>query len=144
METMDFADLFSELVRFETELWDAIDKRLRAEHDLPLTHFEPMQIIARTPQCRVNDIAEALSITVGGTSKLVDRIEAVGLCRRRPNPNDGRSSQIELTDAGWSLLHQATVTFTTEVERLLGPTVPRKTLQQFAATLQKLRQGLRG
>ena len=80
----DLKALFSELIRFETELWNAVDARLRADYDLPLSRFEPMQVIARHGTCRVNDIAEELAITVGGTSKLVDRIEASGHCRRRP------------------------------------------------------------
>ena len=93
----DLTALFSELIRYETELWNAVDARLRGDCDLPLTRFEPMQIIGRRKACRVHDIAEELSITVGGTSKLVDRIEAFGHCRRRPNPGDRRSSLIELT-----------------------------------------------
>jgi DNA-binding MarR family transcriptional regulator len=86
MGTEDFKQLFSDLIRFETELWNAVDACLRTEHDLPLHKFEPMQIIERTRDCRVFDIAEALSLTTGGVSKLVDSIEASGYVRRRPNP----------------------------------------------------------
>ena len=43
----DLKALFSELIRFETELWNAVDARLRADYDLPLSRFEPMQVIAR-------------------------------------------------------------------------------------------------
>ena len=96
----DLKTLFHELIRFETELWNAIDTRLRSGHDLPLTWFEPMQVMARYPVCRVYDIAGELSITPGGTSKLVDRIEAAGLCCRKANPADRRSHLIELTPAG--------------------------------------------
>ena len=39
----DLMALFSELIRFETELRNAIDARLRADYDLPLSRFEPMQ-----------------------------------------------------------------------------------------------------
>jgi DNA-binding MarR family transcriptional regulator len=42
----------------------------------------------RLSRCRVYDIAHELGITTGGTSKLVDRIEARGYCRRLPNPDD--------------------------------------------------------
>ena len=87
----DLAALFSELIRFETELWNAVDARLRGDCDLPLTQFELMQIIRRGKACRVHDIAEELSITIGGTSKLVDRTEASGHGPRRPNPGDRRS-----------------------------------------------------
>ena len=139
---MDLAELFSKLVRFETELWNAVDKRLRAAHALPLARFEPMQVIHRTPRCRVNDIADALSITVGGTSKLVDRLEACGFCRRLPDPDDGRSSMIELTPTGQQLLAEATQTFVDELEIRFGSSVSPEALAQLADTLKQMRQGL--
>ena len=106
---VELATLFSELVRLETELWDRVDRRLRNDHDLPLSWFEPMQVIDRVPHCRVADIAQALSITVGGTSKLVDRIERSGLCSRAPNPDDARSSVLALTRAGRRRLDAARI-----------------------------------
>jgi DNA-binding MarR family transcriptional regulator len=104
----DLPDLFHELIRFEIELWDAVDARLRADCGLLLSRFEPMQVISRRAPCRVQDIADELSITVGGASKLVDRIQAAGHCRRRPHPDDRRSSLIELTPAGRQLFTAAT------------------------------------
>jgi DNA-binding MarR family transcriptional regulator len=53
--------------------------------DVEGPRFEVMQVISRTPDCRVHDIAAGLSITVGGASKLVDRIGATGDCLRRAN-----------------------------------------------------------
>lgn len=135
----DLQVLFSELIRFQTQLWNAVDARLRAEFDLPLSRFEPMQIIARRGACRVYDIATELSITVGGTSKLVDRIEASGYCRRRDNPDDRRSSLIELTPSGQRLLERATVTFEDELRLHLGA-VPDRSLNQLSATLVALRK----
>jgi MarR family transcriptional regulator, organic hydroperoxide resistance regulator len=137
----DLKKLFNELVRFETEIWDAIDARLRAEHDLPLSRFEPMRVIESHNNCRVYEIAAALSLTTGGTSKLVDGIEAAGHCRRRPNPDDRRSSIIELTPAGKRLLAKATKTFENELEVRLGSVLPGRSLQQLTMTLAKLREG---
>jgi len=135
----DLPDLFYQLVRFETELWNAVDARLRAEFDLPLSRFEPSQVIARRPSCRVYDIAEELSITVGGTSKLVDRIETAGYCVRRANPGDRRSSIIELTPAGRRVLAKATKVFESELQARIGSAVPKRSLQQFYSTVVKLR-----
>jgi DNA-binding MarR family transcriptional regulator len=98
-----------------------------------------MQIIGRRKACRVHDIAEELSITVGGTSKLVDRIEASGHCRRRPNPGDRRSSLIELTPAGQRLLASATEAFEDELQLRLGSAFSERSLQQFGTALAKLR-----
>lgn len=137
---MDLARVFSELVRVETELWNAVDARLRADCDIPLTHFEPMQVIARIPSCRVFDIATELSITVGGTSKLVDRIEASGHCRRLANPDDRRSSLIELTASGRRLLAKATQVFDDELQARIGSVVTTRQVEQLYAVLVKLRR----
>jgi DNA-binding MarR family transcriptional regulator len=139
MVMTDLLDLFHQLVRFETELWNGVDARLRADFDLPLSRLEPMQVIARHPSCRVNDIAEELSITIGGTSKLVDRIEAAGYCVRRANPDDGRSSVIELTAAGRRVLAKAAKAFEDELETRIGSAVSARSLQQLYSTIVKLR-----
>src|ERR1700679_1786630 len=92
----DLFTLFNELIRFEAELWDAVDAELRAKHNLPLSKFEPMRVIANTSECRVYDVAVALSLTTGGTSKLIDTLESARLCERAPNPRDRRSSLLKL------------------------------------------------
>ena len=126
-----------DLIRFETELWDAVDARLRADVELPLSWFEPMTIIGQSEACRVNDIAEALSITVGGTSKLVDRIEAAGLCMRQPNPEDRRSSLISLTPVGEQRLSLAVAALDDELAGWFN--LPDSTLDRLHGTLRRLR-----
>jgi DNA-binding MarR family transcriptional regulator len=135
----DMERVFSELVRFETELWNAIDARLRADFDLPLSRYEPMRVIERHGSCRVNDIATELVITIGGTSKLIDRIEVSGYCRRRPNPEDGRSSIIELTPPGKRLLAKAKIALDDELAARLSAVLSPRTLNQFETALVKLR-----
>jgi len=134
--------LFSELVRLETELWDALEGRVRAEHGVTLPFFEFMQVISRNPECRVQDIADELGITVGGTSKIVDRIEAAGYCLRHANPRDRRSSIIRLTPAGARLLTQLTATVDDELRARLG-SLPHRSLARLAKTLTALRTAVR-
>ena len=137
--TAELRELFNDLIRFEIELWNAVDARLKGELGLPLSHFEPMSVMDRLPRCRVYDIATELGITTGGTSKLVDRIEASGYCRRLPNPDDRRSSLLELTPEGRRVLARAGAAFDDELQRWLGSALPERTLRQFAATLARLR-----
>jgi len=111
---------------------------------LPLTHFEPMSVMDKIPGCRVYDIANELGITTGGTSKLVDRIEASGYCRRLPNPDDRRSSLLELTEEGRHLFVKAGAAFDDELQRRFGAALPERTLRQFASTLSRLRTASRG
>jgi DNA-binding MarR family transcriptional regulator len=129
--------VFDDLVRFETELWGAVDQALRAEAELALSWFEPMTIMSRLEACRVHDIAEALSLTVGGTSKLVDRIEAAGLCVRRLNPDDRRSSLISLTPAGEQRMADAEVVFDDQLARWFD--LPESALDRFHRVLRQLR-----
>jgi DNA-binding MarR family transcriptional regulator len=135
--------LFSELVRLEVELWDAVEGRVRAEHAMGLGSYEVMSVIAREPGCRVHDIAAALSITVGGVSKIVDRIEAVGLCGRRVNPGDRRSSIVELTADGERRLSEVTRTVEAELARRLAPAVRDRAPAEFTRMLADLRAAVR-
>jgi MarR family transcriptional regulator, organic hydroperoxide resistance regulator len=139
----DLRFLFSELVRLETELWNAVEGRLRADFGVTLPLFEFMQVIARNPACRVHDIVAELSITVGGASKIVDRIEAAGYCVRGANPNDRRSSIIKLTPAGKRLLPKLTAAVDDELRRRLGTSVSDRSLTQLTRTLTRLRTAVR-
>jgi DNA-binding MarR family transcriptional regulator len=135
----DLKLLFTDLVGVEIELWDAIDVRLKQACDLPLGRFLPMRIIAGTASCRVLDIAAGLSITVGAASKSVDRIEAAGHCLRRPNPDDRRSSIIELTAAGRSILDSATRAYESELAARLAGRLSARELATLSALVTKLR-----
>jgi DNA-binding MarR family transcriptional regulator len=91
----------------------------------------------------VHDIAAALSITVGGVSKIVDRIEATGDCTRRANPGDRRSSIIELTAAGERRLADVTGTVERELSRRLAPALQDRSPSEFTHLLTQLRAAVR-
>ncbi|MFD8501018.1 MarR family winged helix-turn-helix transcriptional regulator [Amycolatopsis sp. NPDC059657] len=140
---VDLRMLYTDLIRFEIELWGAVDARLRAACDLQLTWFEVMRLLDERAGCRVLDIAEEFRITVGGTSKVVDRVEAAGYCVRRPNPDDRRSSIVELTPSGRRTLAKATKVFDEELEARIGSVLPERALDQLATALAGLRAAYR-
>ena len=97
----NYVGFFEALVRYETDLWNALDAFLRADHGLTLAHLEALRVVnRRNGACRVQDVANDLSITVGAASKLVDRLENTRLATRRSHPDDRRSSLINLTARG--------------------------------------------
>jgi DNA-binding MarR family transcriptional regulator len=136
---VDLRRLFDDLVRFETDLWNALDARLQQDCGLSMGTHDVMSVVARTPLCRVNDIAAALSITVGGASQAVDRISARGHLVRRPNPADRRSSVVELTQAGEELLAAAGPVFDRELARRFRGPLPEAELDRLGAALAALR-----
>jgi DNA-binding MarR family transcriptional regulator len=136
---MDLRQLFDDLVRLETDLWNEIDARLRLECGVSLGSFNVLLVIERTPSCRVNEIACALSITVGGVSQAVDRLEQRGHVARRPSPTDRRSSIVELTKAGRQVLEKAGPIFDEELERRLADPLSQAALGQLGGALATLR-----
>jgi DNA-binding MarR family transcriptional regulator len=135
----DLKMLYHDLVRFETELWATVDARLREDCGLQLTWLEIMRLLEREPRLRVLDIAREFVISVGGTSKVVDRIEAAGFCRRVPNPEDRRSALLELTQAGEAMLAQAVPVFEDELERRFRSVLGDGELERLALSLRLLR-----
>jgi DNA-binding MarR family transcriptional regulator len=95
---------FSRLVRVQTALWQAVDVQLREQHNVTLAHVTALQVVGETPGCRVQDIVTTLHITVGGASKVVDRLVAAGHVERAANPTDRRSSVLTVTASGRELL----------------------------------------
>jgi DNA-binding MarR family transcriptional regulator len=135
----DLRQLFDDLVRFETMLWNAIDARLLQECNVSLGSLNAMLVIASTPSCRVQDIARAVAITVGGASQAVDRLQAAGRCVRHPNPDDRRSSILELTPTGRELLATAGAIFDQELANYLGAPLSKNALGQLATALATAR-----
>jgi DNA-binding MarR family transcriptional regulator len=135
----DLLSLFNDLVRVETLLWNALDRRLQAELGVPLGRFETLQVLNRRGACRVNDIADELAITWSGSSKIVDRLVEGGLCGRRPNPEDGRSSLIDLTGPGRDLVERGEALLEQELARLVAGPLPQRRVQDLAVTLSRLR-----
>jgi DNA-binding MarR family transcriptional regulator len=136
----DLTSLFTDLVRLETRLYNVLDARLKAEHNLPLGQFEFLRFLDQQGVARVYDLAHWAAITVGATSKAVDRLEASGRCRRTANPDDRRSSLVTLTPEGKRILAEATPTVDAELQTWVGSVLPAKTLEQLGAMLSMLRQ----
>lgn len=139
----ELVQIFHDLVRVETMLWNAIDTALQNDCGLTLARFETMQIIKRSSPCRVHDIAEALAIGWSGASKIVDRVESAGHCRRRANPHDARSSLITLTPRGRAQLHKANDRVTAELEQRLAATLTPADLASLSLALSHLHTALR-
>lgn len=138
----DLRALFDDLVRFETMLWSAIDERLQADCGLTLSNLNVMLVIDGTGDCRVLDIADALAITVGGTSQAVDRLEKAGWSRRRAHPTDRRSSIVELTPEGLATLRSAEPVFEDELERLIADPLAEAGVVSMADSLGILRRSI--
>src|SRR6185437_13452041 len=74
----------------------------------PLAWYDVLWAIRRAParRLRMAELADSLTISRGGLTKLADRLEAAGLIRREPADNDGRGLYAVLTADGNALLRR--------------------------------------
>jgi DNA-binding MarR family transcriptional regulator len=130
----------NDLIRLEIALWDRVDSRLKEAHGLPLAFFESLHLIGGSSErsLRVGELAVSLGLTVGGTSKVVDRIERAGLIARQPDGNDRRASRITLTQAGEAALAASAVTYEVEIETLLDAALSRSEQNRMHTLVRRL------
>lgn len=137
---MSYTELFTELVRVEIELWNELDADLRVSAGLTLPQFQALAAIRKTAgAARVQDISAELSITVGATSKLVDRLERDGLAVRSANPGDRRSSVIRLSDQGARALTAADTAAEAHLRVSMGEALPADRADHLLSELTRLR-----
>jgi DNA-binding MarR family transcriptional regulator len=74
----------------------------------PLAWYDLLWAVRRAPgrQARMAELADGLTLSRGGVTKLVDRLEAAGLLRRRRAEDDGRGLYAVLTGDGERMLRR--------------------------------------
>ncbi|SHN60051.1 DNA-binding transcriptional regulator, MarR family [Geodermatophilus obscurus] len=101
---------FGRLVEAQSRLERRLGADLEARCDLPHAWFEVLVRLGRSAAGRLTmgSLAEEVSLTTGGVTRLVDRMEAAGYVERVPCPTDRRVSYASLTDSGRAKLDEAT------------------------------------
>ncbi len=139
MELSAIVEFFDVLVGYEVALWSAIDGELTRHGAISLGQLHALRVVDRYDGlARVQDLSEAIGITVGAASKLVDRLERDGLAARGPNPANRRSSLIALTPAGEHALAAAIQVFADALSRALAD----EDVEATTATLRRLQTRL--
>ena len=141
-ETVDLPGFFSDLVRCETRLYNALNDRLRERHGIVTSQFEALRYLRDHPGSRVADLAAEFAIGIGATSKVVDRLERQGWAARQPNPSDRRSSLLNLTDDGRRLVDAAEGTFSERLAELMADALQESPVTAAAQTFSRLRSVL--
>jgi MarR family transcriptional regulator, multiple antibiotic resistance protein MarR len=134
--------VFTDLVRVETRLYNAVEQRVRATAGVAAGHFELLRYVRDHPDARVADLASAFAIGVGTTSKIVDRLEKQDWVERRPNPANRRSSLLALTSAGETAVSQAEPAWQAAIQEILGAAVTSDELTALSLVLDALRSDL--
>lgn len=105
----------------------------------PLSWFEVLRAVKLSPagQPRMSELADWLTLSRGGITKLVDRLEQAGYLERVSCHRDRRSLRAELTPTGQHVLEAMHAVYATEVLRHLGTLTPSES-RSVASALEKV------
>jgi DNA-binding MarR family transcriptional regulator len=138
----DLPLLLSRLIAVQVELFESADGRLRAEANMPLVALLPLRIVRSTPNCRVQELAAGLGLSVGGASKSADRLERRGWLRRVENPADRRSLLLELTDEGLATAATGDALVESVLREQVIPRIGDDGAARLSSDLARLRRGI--
>jgi DNA-binding MarR family transcriptional regulator len=115
-------DAWRAVVTSHAAVTDRVQKALVAADLPPLSWFELLRAVKTSPdgRPRMSELAEWLTLSRGGITKLVDRLERAGYIERVSCSEDRRSLHAELTNAGSQMLEEMEAVYVPEVERHLG------------------------
>ncbi len=133
--------LFGLLLEVNARLARDLGATLETECDLPLAWFEVLLRLRRAPEgrLRVSEIADAIVHSNGGTTRLVDRMEAAGLVGRRLCPSDRRAVHVVITDEGDARLDEALAVHVAFLDASLGRRLDAAERDALGTLLGKLR-----
>lgn len=114
----------------EVEVWSRLSRIYHAFHrriqaalegyDLSLAQYQVLRLLGERGAMRAGELAEALGVTPGALTGLLDRLEAQGLLSRG-REEDRRALRLELTPKGRALYAEAVPRIRGLVRRLFAP-----------------------
>ena len=127
-------------------LIERLAAELQFERDLPLTWYDVLVQLQEAPghRLRMSELAGAVLLSKSGLTRLVDRMNAVGLVFRLPDPGDRRGTFVQLTPAGLGRLREAAPVHLRGVQRHFGQQLSDADARALALALNKVVSGLAG
>jgi MarR family 2-MHQ and catechol resistance regulon transcriptional repressor len=106
-------------------LWKAekavgkVDKASIVETGLQLSEFAILEVLLHKGALPIQIIGAKVLLTSGSMTAAVNRLEKKGLVQRIPDPTDGRSFQIHLTEKGLHLIQHAYAQHENKLEKMV-------------------------
>lgn len=133
-------------LRVHAALFRQLDAELEAAHGLPLTSYEVLINLQAAPgqRLRMADLADRALLSRSGMTRLVDRLERLGLLERDTCASDARGCFAVLTEAGVEWLRRARPTHLEGVRRLFLAHLEAGDLARFAEVWESMQPGSTG
>lgn len=134
-------DAWSALARTHAAVTQRLQEALAQSDFPPLAWYEVLAAIAEAPEqrMRMGDLAEALVITRGGLTKLVDRLIKAGLLERTFCETDRRVSYATLLPSGARLLGEMRPVVAAELAVAFSANISEAEAARLRETLDRVR-----
>jgi DNA-binding MarR family transcriptional regulator len=134
------------LTRTHAAIVGRLQEALAAADYPPLPWYEVLATVAEAPEERMKmgDLAEALVITRGGLTKLVDRLVKAGLLERTFCETDRRVSYATLCPAGRELLGEMRPVVIAELETAFAANLSARQADELRENLERVRSSACG
>ncbi len=129
-----------DMVRVLTRLPSTLDAQLERDAGLSFFEYHVLSMLSEVPgrALRLSRLAQLTSSSLSRLSNVVKRLEARGLLRREPDPDDGRASRAVLTDAGMAAVELAAPGHVTVVRELIVDALGADQLEQLRAAHERI------
>jgi DNA-binding MarR family transcriptional regulator len=129
------------LARTHAAITQRLQEALASGDFPPLPWYEVLATVADAPgqRMKMGDLAEALVITRGGLTKLVDRLVKAGLLERTFCETDRRVSYATLCPAGRELLEEMRPVVTAELKLSFAAKLSATEADALRETLERVR-----
>lgn len=137
-------------VRQSSETWESLFRAQvgvmrRIRHDpvfreLPIGEYDVLFNLSRCPTgwTRLNELNQHLLISQPSLSRMVDRLEAKKLLRKRPAATDQRGVELALTDEGRALQRHIGSTHVHRIQEVLAPILSPAEMDQLKALTDRI------
>jgi DNA-binding MarR family transcriptional regulator len=117
-----------------------LDEDLRAEHGLSLQEYVALLILAEAPErrLRMGRLAESLTLSKSGATRLIDRLVDDGLVDRVSCSSDLRGAEAALTEAGVNRLRTAAPTHLRGIADYFLSAIERDDLETVERTMRSV------
>jgi len=109
---------------------------------MSLNEYDVLFNISRGPgrRLRLKDLNRNVLITQPSVSRLVDRLVARGLLAKLDDPEDGRSTIVQLTDDGFALFRQVALRHVNTITSRVGDALSDEELRTLTELCDRLRR----
>ncbi len=132
--------LFGLLLETNARLSKSLGQELEEKCQLPLAWFEALLQLRKSPDGRLkmNEVADAIVHSTGGTTRLVDRLEESEFVVRQHCPSDRRAIHVAITDRGNAKLDEALEVHLQFLSESLGASLSESERHNLSELLTKI------